>query len=184
MGRNPAIIGIIQKQSGTNTVQVTGNVKKKINSLSQSLPEDINIKEVFTPSNFIEDSIANVGQVALIGGMLAILVLFLFLRNLSIILIISVSIPLSIITTFIFMYFFDLTLNMMSLGGLALGVGMLVDNSIVVLENIFRYRENGAKPKEAAILGSQEMATPITASTLTTIAVFLPLVLFIRGLAS
>jgi len=184
VGRNPAIIGIIQKQSGTNTVQVTGNVKKKINSLSLSLPEDINIKEIFTPSDFIEDSIANVGQVALLGGMLAIFVLFMFLRNLSITLIISVSIPLSIITTFIFMYFFDLTLNMMSLGGLALGVGMLVDNSIVVLENIFRYRENGAKPKEAAILGSQEMATPITASTMTTIAVFLPLVLFIHGLAS
>ncbi len=184
VGKTPAIIGIIQKQSGTNTVQVTKRVKEKIDSLSLSLPEDIRIVEIYTPSDFIERSISNVGQTAIIGGLLAIIIILFFLRNLPITLIISVSIPLSVVITFISMYFFDLTLNMMSLGGLALGIGMLVDNSIVVLENIFRYRENGAKPLEASKLGSQEMATPIIASTLTTIAVFLPLVLFIKGLAS
>lgn len=184
VGDAPAVIAIIQKQSGTNTVRIANKVKKKIESLSLSLPKDIELVELYSPSDFIQEAIQNVGLVAVIGGLLAILVLLLFLRHFSITMVISVSIPLSIVITFIFMYLFDLTLNMMSLGGLALGVGMLVDNSIVVLENIFRYRENGAKPLEASKLGAQEMATAISASTLTTIAVFLPLVLFIKGMAS
>jgi HAE1 family hydrophobic/amphiphilic exporter-1 len=125
-----------------------------------------------------------VWQTAWIGAILAIIVIFIFLRNLPTTLIISVSIPLSVIVTFIFMYFFKLTINMISLGGLALGIGMLVDNSIVVLENIFRYREYGVKPLEAAKLGSSEMFTAVSASTLTTVAVFLPLALFVQGLAS
>jgi len=183
VGNKQAVIGIVQKQSGTNTVQVSRKVKQAIKSLQAALPRDVQIVELYTPADFIEKAIQDVGQSALQGGLLAILVLLLFLRNLPITLIISVSIPLSVIITFIFMYLFNLTLNMMSLGGLALGVGMLVDNSIVVLENIFRYRENGTKPLEAAKLGTQEMAMPIIASTLTTVAVFLPLVLFIRGMA-
>jgi len=184
IGRKDAVIMVVQKQSGTNTVQVAKLVEKKIATLEASLPGDIHIKKFYSPSDFIQESINNVWQVALIGGVLAVFILFIFLRNLPTTLIISISIPLSIITTFIFMYLFKLTLNMMSLGGLALGIGMLVDNSIVVLENIFRYREFGAKPMEAAKLGSQEMANAIIASTLTTVAVFLPLVFFIKGLAS
>ncbi len=178
-----AIIMTVQKQSGTNTVQIANLLEKKIEVLEASLPPDISIKKFYAPSDFIKDSISNVWQVALIGGALAIFVLLLFLRNLPTTLIISVSIPLSIFITFIFMYLFKLTLNMMSLGGLALGIGMLVDNSIVVLENIFRYKEFGAKPHEAAKLGSQEMSNAIVASTLTTIVVFLPLVFFISGMA-
>ncbi len=184
LGRRDAIIMVVQKQSGTNTVRIAKLIEKKLTAIQDALPSDMKIEKFYSPADFIIESINNVWQVALIGGVFAVIVLFVFLRNISTTLIISVSIPLSIITTFIFMYLFDLTINMMSLGGLALGIGMLVDNSIVVLENIFRYREFGAKPLEASKLGSQEMSNAIIASTLTTIAVFLPLVLFIKGLAS
>ncbi len=184
VGRRDAIIMVVQKQSGTNTVKISKLIEKKLTAIQEALPSDMKIEKFYSPADFIIESINNVWQVALIGGVFAVIVLFIFLRNISTTLIITVSIPLSIITTFIFMYLFDLTINMMSLGGLALGIGMLVDNSIVVLENIFRYREFGAKPLEASKLGSQEMSNAIIASTLTTIAVFLPLVLFIKGLAS
>ena len=180
---NKAIILQLQKQSGTNTVLITNKVRNKIETMSVSLPEDVRLVEVFASGDFINQAIQNVWQIALIGGLLAILVLLAFLRNLPTTLIVTVSIPLSIIVTVIAMYFFNLTLNMLSLGGLALGIGMLVDNSIVIIENIFRYRESGTKASEAARHGTQEMANAIIASTLTTVAVFLPLVLFIRGLA-
>jgi len=181
--RNDAIILTVQKQSGTNTVQITNRVQERIETIKRSLPEDVRLVELFVSADFINDAISNVWQVALLGGILAVFVLLIFLRNLPTTLIVAVSIPLSIIVTIIGMYFFNLTLNMLSLGGLALGIGMLVDNSIVIIENIFRYRESGAKAGEAARHGSQEMANAIIASTLTTVAVFLPLVLFIRGLA-
>jgi HAE1 family hydrophobic/amphiphilic exporter-1 len=183
LDRNPTIILRIQKQSGTNTVQIAARVRERVERLRRSLPADIRLVEVFAPSDFISDAIASVGQAALVGGLLAIVILFLFLRNLPTTLIVGVSIPLSFIITVIAMYFAGLTLNMLSLGGLALGIGMLVDNSIVIIENIFRYRESGVKPGEAARHGTLEMANAVMASTLTTVAVFLPLVLFIRGLA-
>jgi HAE1 family hydrophobic/amphiphilic exporter-1 len=181
--RNDAIILVVQKQSGTNTVLITDRVQDRIEAIKRSLPEDVRLVELFVSADFINDAISSVWQVALLGGILAVFVLLIFLRNLPTTLIVAVSIPLSIIVTVIGMYFFNLTLNMLSLGGLALGIGMLVDNSIVIIENIFRYRESGAKAGEAARHGSQEMANAIIASTLTTVAVFLPLVLFIRGLA-
>jgi HAE1 family hydrophobic/amphiphilic exporter-1 len=181
--RNQAIILTVQKQSGTNTVLISNRVQERIDTIERSLPEDVRLVKLFVSADFINNAISNVWQVALVGGILAVFVLLIFLRNLPTTLIVAVSIPLSIITTIIAMYFFNLTLNMLSLGGLALGIGMLVDNSIVIIENIFRYRESGAKPGEAARHGSQEMANAIIASTLTTVAVFLPLVLFIRGLA-
>jgi len=181
--RNDAIILTVQKQSGTNTVLISNRVQDRIDSIKRSLPEDVRLVELFVSADFINEAISNVWRVALLGGFLAVIVLLVFLRNLPTTLIVAVSIPLSIIITIIAMYFFDLTLNMLSLGGLALGIGMLVDNSIVIIENIFRYRESGAKAGEAARHGSQEMANAIIASTLTTVAVFLPLVLFIRGLA-
>ncbi len=183
LDRSPTIILRVQKQSGTNTVQIAARVKERLARLRQSLPADIKLVEVFAPSNFISQAIANVWQTALIGGLLAIGILFLFLRNIPTTLIIGVSIPLSFVITIIAMYFAGLTLNMLSLGGLALGIGMLVDNSIVIIENIFRYRESGVKPSEAARHGTLEMGNAVMASTLTTVAVFLPLVLFIRGLA-
>jgi len=181
--RNDAIILSVQKQSGTNTVLISNRVQERIDTIKRSLPEDVRLVELFVSADFINDAISNVWRVALLGGFLAVIVLLVFLRNLPTTLIVAVSIPLSIIITIIAMYFFNLTLNMLSLGGLALGIGMLVDNSIVIIENIFRYRESGAKAGEAARHGSQEMANAIIASTLTTVAVFLPLVLFIRGLA-
>ena len=183
INENKAIILQVQKQSGTNTVLITDKIRDKVETLSISLPEDMRLVEVFASSDFINQAIQNVWQIALIGGFLAILILLAFLRNVPTTLIVTVSIPLSIIVTVIAMYFFNLTLNMLSLGGLALGIGMLVDNSIVIIENIFRYRESGSKANEAARHGTQEMANAIIASTLTTVAVFLPLVLFIRGLA-
>ncbi len=181
--RSDAIILTVQKQSGTNTVLISNRVQERIDTIKRSLPEDVRLVELFVSADFINDAISNVWQIALLGGFLAVIVLLVFLRNLPTTLIVAVSIPLSIIITIIAMYFFNLTLNMLSLGGLALGIGMLVDNSIVIIENIFRYRESGAKAGEAARHGSQEMANAIIASTLTTVAVFLPLVLFIRGLA-
>jgi HAE1 family hydrophobic/amphiphilic exporter-1 len=183
-GWNDTVLMLIQKQSGTNTVQIAKRVEQKMAELQRSLPPDVRIVKFFTSADFIKQSITDVWQTAWMGGILAIIVIFIFLRNLPTTMIISVSIPLSVVVTFIFMYFFKLTINMISLGGLALGIGMLVDNSIVVLENIFRYREYGVKPLEAAKLGSSEMFTAISASTLTTVAVFLPLALFVKGLAS
>ena len=136
--RNDAIIMTVQKQSGTNTVQITNRVQDRIDSLKRSLPEDIRLVELFVSADFINEAISNVWQVAIMGAILAVMVLLVFLRNLPTTLIVAVSIPLSIIVTIIAMYFFNLTLNMLSLGGLALGIGMLVDNSIVIIENIFR----------------------------------------------
>ncbi len=183
LDRTPTVILRVQKQSGTNTVQIAERVRERLARLRQSLPADVKLVELMTSSDFISKAISNVWQTALIGGLLAVGILFLFLRNLPTTLIIGVSIPLSFIITIIAMYFAGLTLNMLSLGGLALGIGMLVDNSIVIIENIFRYRESGVKPSEAARHGTLEMGNAVMASTLTTVAVFLPLVLFIRGLA-
>jgi HAE1 family hydrophobic/amphiphilic exporter-1 len=183
LDRTPTVILRVQKQSGTNTVQIAERVRERLARLRQSLPPDVKLVELMASSDFISKAIANVWQTALIGGLLAIAIMFMFLRNLPTTLIIGVSIPLSFIIAIIAMYFGGLTLNMLSLGGLALGIGMLVDNSIVIIENIFRYRESGVKPSEAARHGTLEMANAVMASTLTTVAVFLPLVLFIRGMA-
>src|SRR5690554_6455486 len=138
---------------------------------------------IWDQAAFINSSIGNVMKNAIIGGLLAVLILFLFLRNYRSTLIIATAIPVSVITTFMLIYFADLTINMMTLGGLALGIGMLVDNSIVVLENIYRYRTEGYSRLEAAREGSQEVGMAITASTFTTIVVFLPVV-FMGGIAA
>ncbi|WP_425446207.1 efflux RND transporter permease subunit [Dethiothermospora halolimnae] len=176
-------IGIsIQKQSGSNTVTVANRVNEEIKNLEEDL-NGINIKVVLDLSEFIKLSINNVMQNAIIGAILAIVILYLFLRNFRTTIIIGTAIPISIIATFILIYFNDITLNLMTLGGLALGIGMLVDNAIVVLENIYRFRQDGYSRKEAAIKGAKEVGIAVTASTLTTIAVFLPIV-FIEGIAS
>ncbi len=129
----------------------------------------------------ITNSINNLTQNVILGGIFAIMVLYLFLRNIRTTLIIGTSIPISVIATFGLMYFSGITLNMISLGGLALGVGMLVDNSIVVLENIYRFRVEGYSRIEAAVKGTAEVAQAVVASTLTTIAVFLP-ILFVEDM--
>jgi HAE1 family hydrophobic/amphiphilic exporter-1 len=166
---------IISKQSGANTVKVSEGVWDEVAAIERDYP-NIQIDKTMDTADFIMVAIDNVKSAALAGSALAVIVLLVFLRSFSSTLIIGVAIPISVISTFALMYFNGFTLNTVSFGGLALGVGMLVDNAIVVLENIYRHREDGTPLKEAAILGSNEVAMAITASTLTTIAVFVPVV--------
>ncbi len=178
----PAISIEINNESDTNTVNVANSVKEVLPTINESLPEGVSIKILVDDTDYINSVLNQVYSSAWQGIILAMAILFLFLRNLRSTLIIGLSIPVSIIITLMFMYFFDITLNMMSLTGLILGLGMIVDNSIVILENIHQYRERGAKLKPSAILGSQEMINSITASTLTTLCVFLPMIIWKDGL--
>ncbi|MDD5706186.1 MAG: efflux RND transporter permease subunit, partial [Kiritimatiellae bacterium] len=180
---DPSIHLSVNKQSGRNTVQVAQDVLAEIARINRDIPQ-IKIVPLMDTSRFIRRSITNVGNAALLGGVYAIVILLLFLRNLRSTLIIATAIPLSIVATFMLIYFCGFTLNLMTLGGLALGVGMLVDNAIVVIENIYRLRESDpALPAvKAATEGTGEVAAAIVASTLTTVVVFLPLV-FVRGIS-
>jgi HAE1 family hydrophobic/amphiphilic exporter-1 len=172
----------IRKQADANTVEVSKRVLAEIDAVNKAIPQ-INIIPVINQGNFIERSIANVARSVLYGGVLAVIVLLFFLRNLRSTIVISLAIPISVIATFALIYFGGFTLNLMTLGGLALGVGMMVDNSIVVLENIYRRRsENRESPENASVEGTQEVATAIIASTITTLVIFLPLV-FVRGVS-
>jgi len=177
----PGVMVAIRKRSGSNTVQVSNRVLEILPGLKRQLPEGVTLSVVIDTADFIRKSIQQVKQIAFIGGILAIVVLFAFLRNIRSTLIISTSIPIAIWATFFLLERMGLTINMMSLGGLALGIGMILDSSIVVLENIFRHREEGKGAIEGAIEGSHEVGMAITASTLTTICVFLPL-LFLKGI--
>lgn len=172
----------IMKQSGVNTVNISNEINQELEKLQQEYG-NVTINKVFDQADYINLAIGNMARNALMGGFLAIIVLLLFLRNFKSTLIIGLSMPISIISTFILIYFADVTINMMTLGGIALGIGMLVDNSIVVLENIYRYRTEGYGIKEASVQGANEVAAAVTASTLTTIAVFIPIV-FVEGITS
>ncbi|MDR1929481.1 MAG: efflux RND transporter permease subunit [Treponema sp.] len=174
----PAVMMQVQKQSGTNSVQTVKTLRTRLTRISREIPQDLKLTELYNNTDEIEGSINQVTSSAISGAVLAVLILFVFLRSIKPTLIIGISIPISIIITIMVMYFAGLTLNLMTLAGLVLGVGMLVDNSIVILENIYHYREKGAKLKPAAVLGTQEMLVAIIASTLTTICVFAPLVMF------
>jgi len=170
----------IRKQANANTVEVSKRVLAEIKAANEAFPQ-LHIVPVINQGNFIERSIKNVARSVLYGGGLAILVLLFFLRNLRSTVAISLSIPISIVATFALMYFGGFTINLMTLGGLALGVGMMVDSSIVVLENIFRRScENSETPAVAAVKGTQEVGKAIVASTITTLVIFLPLV-FVQG---
>lgn len=151
-------------------------------ALADQLPDGFGVRVLSDQSYFIEDAVNDVTSSAVLGAMLAVLVLFLFLRNLKSTFLIAVSIPLSVVATFIPMRLQGVTLNLMSLGGLALGVGMLVDNSIVVLESIARCRQEGDNPLQAAVRGISEVGAAVFASTMTTVAVFFPIV-FVTGIA-
>ena len=175
----PALRLILFKQSGSNTVKISQSVWDEVEKIHKDYPQ-IKIEKTMDTADFINSAINNVKAAAGVGAVLAVVVLLFFLRSFSSTMIIGVAIPISVISTFSLMYFNGFTLNTVSFGGLALGVGMLVDNAIVVLENIYRHREQGKKPKEAALTGSREVAMAITASTFTTIAVFVP-VLFMGG---
>ena len=165
----------IRKQSGANTVAVANAARTVMEQINRER-DDIDLMIVIDQSDFIQSAIDNVKQATLWGGLLAIFVLYLFLRNGSTTFIIALSIPISIIATFGLLYFNDISLNMMSFGGLALGIGLIVDNSIVVLENIIRIREQNKTLKESSLIGTRQVAGAIIASTLTTSVIFLPVV--------
>jgi HAE1 family hydrophobic/amphiphilic exporter-1 len=172
----------IRTQADANTVEVSQNILAEIDAVNRDFPQ-IQVVAVVNQGNFIERSISNVARSVVYGGGLAILVLLFFLRDVRSTAVISLAIPISIVATFALVYLGGFTLNLMTLGGLALGVGMMVDSSIVVLENIFRRREeSGEAPAEASVAGAAEVGPAILASTLTTLVVFLPLV-FVRGVS-
>jgi len=175
---HPSIQLIVQKQSGANSVQAARDLRERVERIAAELPPDIRIMELFSTTDIIENSLNQVTSTAIYGAVLAVFVLFLFLRSIKPTIIIGISIPISIVITLLAMYFANLTLNLMTMAGLVLGIGMLIDNSIVILERIYHYREKGAKLKTAAVIGTTEMLLAITVSTLTTICVFAPMVMF------
>jgi HAE1 family hydrophobic/amphiphilic exporter-1 len=172
----------IHKEGDANTVEVADAVKQRLAVLQQQLPEGVQTKVLFDQSRFIKKSISEVRSNAILGAILAILILYIFLRDGRSTFIIGLSIPISIMFTFVMMRQLGVSLNLMSLGGLALGVGMLVDNSIVVLESISRHKERGLDRRTATSKGAGEVSRAVIASTLTTISVFLPIV-FVEGFA-
>ena len=173
------------KAAAANTVTAARLVQDRLDELEEEYAgkrDPLDFEVVFDQSQFIENSIEEVRNTAAMGGILAIAVLFLFLRSIKSTLIIALSIPISIVATFFLMYVADISLNIMSLSGLALGIGMLVDSSIVVLEAIYRYQLKGQAPREAAEQGASEVGQAVVASTLTTVCVFAPIV-FVEGIA-
>ena len=174
----------LYKEGDANTVTVSQDARNKLAAMQKgpSYPEGLEYEIVFDQASFISESVNNVRTAAIFGGLLATAILFIFLRDARSTVIIGMSIPISIMATFALMYQTDITLNIMSLGGVALGVGMLVDNSIVVLESVARHRREGVSLADAAYRGTKEVGLAVTASTLTTVAVFLPLV-FVEGIA-
>ncbi len=180
--RKPGILLLVSKNSKANTVQVANRVISELPNILRRLPEGVEAGVIFNQADFIKRSISNLSYTAIQAFFLAGLVLLFFLHNLRASWIVSLSIPVSIIVTFSVLDLAGLTLNIMSMAGLALAVGMLVDNSIVVLENIYRHLKEGKTRREGAEIGSTEVTTAIIASTLTTIAVFFP-VLFVPGIS-
>ena len=172
----------IYKEGDANTVDVANAVTQRLERIRASLPENYELQKVYDQSEFISSAIDEVKSAALVGGVLAMFILYFFLKNIWPTLIISISIPVSIIATFNLMNSYDISLNIMSLGGIALAIGLLVDNSIVVLENIDRHKKNKVNALDAAVKGTSEVSMAIVASTLTTMAVFFPLV-FVEGIA-
>lgn len=172
----------IYKEGDANTVQVAQLINNKLDAINKLLGDRYKLTVVYDQSTFISNAISEVKSAAIIGGLLAMFILYLFLRSITPTLIISLSIPVSVIATFNMMYANGISLNIMSLGGIALATGLLVDNAIVVLENIARYKEQGLNVVEAARKGTKEVSGAIIASTLTTLAVFVPLI-FVEGVA-
>jgi hydrophobic/amphiphilic exporter-1 (mainly G- bacteria), HAE1 family len=184
-GRESVEIAVF-KEGDANIVEMAALVRNHLDRVRTQLPDGIKLEVLFDQSVFIGQAITEVRNNAMIGGLLAVLVLFTFLKDFRSTLIIGIAIPISIVATFILMLTQGVSLNIMSLGGLALGVGMLVDNSIVVLESIYRRRESAgedADPMEIATRGASDVAGAVTASTLTTLAVFVPIVFVVVGVA-
>lgn len=177
---NSGVVFSFSKQSDAATATVSENIAKKLNSLTQE-NEGLHFTTLMDQGDYIDIIINSVLQNLLMGAVLAIIILYLFLRDIKPTLIVALSIPISVVFALVLMYFSGVTLNMISLSGLAIGVGMLVDNSVVVIENIYRLRNLGVPPVKAALNGAKQVAGAIASSTLTTICVFFPIV-FIEGL--
>ncbi|GAB3094748.1 efflux RND transporter permease subunit [Lysobacter terrae] len=182
LGGKEAVELAIYKEGDANTVATADAIQKRLQELKEQIPPDVELTTIDDQSQFIRHAISDVKLDAVIGGALAILIIFLFLRDGWSTFVIGLSLPVSIIATFFFMDQLGLSLNVMSLGGLALATGLVVDDSIVVLESIAKARERGLGILDAAIQGTREVSMAVVASTLTTIAVFLPLV-FVQGIA-
>ena len=182
--RNPSVEVAIHKEAAANTVAVAQAVRERLGEVEQELEGvvDVELRVVSDQSRFIEQSIRDVIQAAVLGGVLAIAVLYLFVRRLRSTLVVGLAIPISVIASFFLMFVGGVSLNIMSLGGLALGIGMLVDSSIVVLESIDRHRVAGAERVTAARTGGAEVGSAVVAATLTTLCVFIPVV-FVSGIA-
>ncbi len=177
---NPGVYVSVTKQSGENTVSVADAVYRKLDEIRAGLPSDVTLEIVSDSSEQVRSTINALLDASWQGAILAMLVLFLFLRNVKSTVIMGISIPFSILITLLCMSFAGITLNMMTMTGLILGVGMVVDASVVVLENIYQYRERGTKPTVAAVLGTQEVFASVFSGNLTTICVFIPIIFF-RG---
>lgn len=178
----PGVYVQITKQSGTNSVTVANEVYKKIDQVKETLPSDVSLEIISDDTETIRDTLSTLLDSAWQGLLLAIVILFVFLCNFKSTIIIGISIPLSIIITLLCMNMAGITLNLMTLTGLILGVGMIVDASIVMIDNIYSYRLRGAKPKISAILGSSEMLMSVLSGNLTTICVFVPFLFFMEDL--
>lgn len=173
---------IVQKQSGANTVQVVKDVKAKLEQLKKNLPSDVKVDIIQDSSEFIIQSVSNLTESVLLGAIFVVFVILIFLRQWRATLIIVLVLPVSLIGAFIYLYFTGNTINIISLSSLSIAVGLVVDDAIVVLENISRHVEQGARPREAAVFGSSEVGLAVAAATFTIVAVFFPLV-FISGIA-
>ncbi len=176
----PALGIFVQKQAGANIMEVVEEVRKEMKELEPLLPEGIKVIELMDNSEMVTATLNNLFNTILYAGIFVMVIVIFFLRRFKSSLIILLTIPFSLIVAFIFMYLVDFTINIFSLMSLAIAIGMVIDNAIVVLENITRHIENGVPPKQAAIYGTREMSLPILAATLTTISVFIPLV-FLDG---
>jgi len=172
----------IYKEGDANTVQLAHGIADRLESLAKTLPAGTKLVPVYDQSKFIASAVSDVKDAAILGGLLSILVLYFFLRDAWATIVTGIVIPVTVVGIFVMMYAFDLTLNVMSLGGIALSVGMLIDNSVVILEAIARRKEAGLSTLDAAREGTAEVATAVTASTLTSVAVFFPMV-FVSGIA-
>ncbi|MBM7539852.1 efflux RND transporter permease subunit [Amphibacillus cookii] len=181
-GREAVVLSIM-RQSDSNTVDVSDNVLASVDTINNALPSDVELDLVYDNSEFIRLSIQSVVQNIILGGVFALLILLLFLKSIRATLVIGVSIPIAVIATFSLIYFTGETLNILTMGGLALGIGMMVDSSIVILENIVSYRQRGYSRFGAAKLGASELAPAVIASTTTTLVVFLPMI-FVSGIAA
>ncbi len=171
---------VVQKQSGANTVTVAQGVREKLNTILLTLPKDIDVKVLMDNSDFIVNSINNLSYSIYWGGLLVIFVLLFFLRNVRASFIVGLEIPTSLLVAFIFVYFNGWTINILTLASLAIAIGLVVDNAMVVIDNIYRHLSAGETPQEATIFGTGEISAAILGSTLTTVVIFLPLI-FVSG---